>query len=48
MQEQMRYSFDLCSLFGDVFISDDNKACAPIVYPDKKSYAKINTVGHNV
>jgi N-acetylglutamate synthase-like GNAT family acetyltransferase len=32
----MDYSFEVCSLFGDVFISDDNKACALIVYPDKK------------
>ena len=32
----MDYSFEVCSLFGDVFISDDNKACGLIVYPDKK------------
>ena len=32
----MDYSFDVCSLFGEVFISDDKKACALIVYPDKK------------
>jgi ribosomal protein S18 acetylase RimI-like enzyme len=32
----MDYSFDVCFLFGDVFISDDKKACALIVYPDKK------------
>jgi ribosomal protein S18 acetylase RimI-like enzyme len=32
----MDYSFDVCSLFGDVFISDDKKACALIVYPDRK------------
>ncbi len=32
----MDYSFEVCYLFGDVFISDDNKACALIVYPDKK------------
>lgn len=30
------YSFEVCSLFGDVFISDDKKACALIVYPDRK------------
>lgn len=30
------YSFEVCYLFGDVFISDDNKACALIVYPEKK------------
>lgn len=32
----MDYSFEVCTVFGDVFLSDDNKACALIVYPDKK------------
>lgn len=32
----MDYSFEMCMAFGDVFLSDDNKACALIVYPDKK------------
>ncbi len=32
----MDYSFEVCSAFGDVFLSDDKKACALIVYPDKK------------
>jgi len=32
----MDYSFEVCNLFGDVFISDDRKACALIMYPDKK------------
>lgn len=32
----MDYSFEVCYLFGDVFISDDNEACALIVYPEKK------------
>ncbi|KAA8476870.1 acetyltransferase (GNAT) family protein [Arcticibacter tournemirensis] len=32
----MDYSFDVCNLFGDVFLSDDNKACALVLYPDKK------------
>lgn len=32
----MEYSFDICNLFGDVFISDDRKACALIVVPDRK------------
>lgn len=36
IQGLMSYSFDLCRLFGDVFISDDNKACALIMYPDKR------------
>ncbi len=32
----MDYSFEVCSLFGEVFLSDDKRACALIVYPDKK------------
>jgi predicted GNAT family N-acyltransferase len=32
----MDYSFEVCYLFGDVFISEDKNACALIVYPDKK------------
>ncbi len=32
----MDYSFEVCKIFGDVFISDDKKACALIMYPDKK------------
>ncbi len=32
----MDYSFEVCFLFGDVFLSDDKTACALIVYPDKK------------
>jgi hypothetical protein len=32
----MDYSFEVCTAFGDVFLSDDNKACAFIAYPDKK------------
>lgn len=32
----MDYSFEVCSLFGEVLISDDKKACALIMYPDKK------------
>lgn len=36
LEELMRYSFEVCRLFGDVFLSDDKKACALILYPDKK------------
>ncbi|GGI23321.1 GNAT family N-acetyltransferase [Pedobacter mendelii] len=32
----MDYSFDVCYLFGDVYLSDNNHACALILYPDKK------------
>lgn len=32
----MDYSFEVCYLFGDVFLSDDKKACALVLYPEKK------------
>lgn len=32
----MDYSFEICYLFGDVFLSEDKKACALVTYPDKK------------
>lgn len=32
----MAYSFEVCFKFGDIFLSDDNKACALVVYPEKK------------
>lgn len=36
MRKLMEYSFDVCYLFGDVFLSDDKKGCALILLPDKK------------
>ncbi len=32
----MAYSIGQCSLFGDVWLSDDKKACALILYPHQK------------
>jgi hypothetical protein len=32
----MEYSFDVCYMFGDVFLSNDKAGCALIVMPDKK------------
>lgn len=32
----MAYSFDICQMFGDVFLSDDKNGCALILMPDKK------------
>lgn len=32
----MEYSFDVCRLFGEVLLSDDKRACALIVWPEKK------------
>ncbi len=36
LRKLMEYSFDVCYLFGKVFLSDDKKGCALIVMPDKK------------
>lgn len=32
----MDYSFELCYMFGHVFLSDDRTGCALIILPDKK------------
>jgi ribosomal protein S18 acetylase RimI-like enzyme len=44
IQALMDYSFEICTAFGDVFISDDNNACALIVYPDKKKATLRSTM----
>lgn len=32
----MGYSFEVCSLFGKVYISDDDRACALVSFPERK------------
>lgn len=32
----MDYSFEVCYAFGEVFLSDDQKACALVLFPDQK------------
>jgi GNAT superfamily N-acetyltransferase len=32
----MDYSFDVCHTFGQIFLSDDRKACALVLLPDRK------------
>lgn len=32
----MAYSYDICSRFGKVILSNDEKACALLLYPDRK------------
>ena len=36
LKSLLEYSFDVCYLFGAVFLSDDKKGCALILFPDKK------------
>lgn len=32
----MDYSFEVCYAFGEVFLSDDKRACALVLFPDQK------------
>lgn len=36
IRKLMEYSFDQCSWFGEVLLSEDKKACALLIFPDKK------------
>ena len=36
IRKLMAYSFDICYLYGEVFLADDKSACALILLPDKK------------
>ncbi|HEV2832042.1 MAG TPA: GNAT family N-acetyltransferase, partial [Hanamia sp.] len=32
----MAYSFDICYLYGEVFLTDNKNGCGLILFPDKK------------
>ena len=34
----MSYSFDMCLLFGEIYLSDNKKGCILILLPDKKQF----------
>lgn len=34
----MKYSFEICKLFGEVWIADNNDSCCLILYPDRKRF----------
>lgn len=36
IQTLMGYSYNLCSEFGKVYVNENSKACALVIYPDKK------------
>lgn len=36
IRKLMAYSFDICYLFGEVFLTDNRSGCALILFPDKK------------
>lgn len=36
LKNLMSYSFEVCYMFGDVFLTNDKKGCALILLPDRK------------
>jgi ribosomal protein S18 acetylase RimI-like enzyme len=36
IKKLMEYSYDVCNLFGDIFLSDDKNGCALLIFPEKK------------
>lgn len=36
IERLMDYSFNVCNSYGEVWVSDDQQACALILHPDKK------------
>jgi hypothetical protein len=40
----MDYSFEVCLMFGEVYLSDDQKGCALVLYPDQKSFSIKSTL----
>jgi hypothetical protein len=40
----MDYSFEICFMFGEVYLSDDQKGCALVLYPDQKSFSIKSTL----
>lgn len=38
IRKLMAYCFDICYLYGEVFLTDDKSGCALILLPDKKKY----------
>lgn len=40
----MDYSFEVCFMFGEVYLSDDQKGCALVLYPDQKRFSIKSTL----
>jgi len=36
IRKLMAYSFDICNLYGEVYLTNDKSGCALILLPDKK------------
>lgn len=39
----MDYSFEICYMFGAVYLSDNRKGCALVLYPDQKKFSIKST-----
>ncbi|QJD98567.1 GNAT family N-acetyltransferase (plasmid) [Mucilaginibacter robiniae] len=39
----MDYSFEICYMFGAVYLTNDRKGCALVLYPDKKKFSLLST-----
>lgn len=44
IKKLMEYSFDICNMFGEVFLTDDKKGCALVLMPDKKKATVKSTL----
>lgn len=36
IENLMHYSFEVCMLYGEVYLSDDKNGCALVIYPEQK------------
>ncbi|RYX87852.1 GNAT family N-acetyltransferase [bacterium] len=43
IRELMSYSFEICYTFGAVYLSNNRKGCALVLYPDKKKFSLSST-----
>lgn len=44
LKRLMGYSFDVCYLYGEIFLSEDKKGCALMLLPDKKK-TSLRSIG---
>lgn len=40
----MSYSFDICQLFGEIFITENGKGCALLLFPERKKFSIKTTL----
>ncbi|MCD2424397.1 GNAT family N-acetyltransferase [Niabella pedocola] len=40
----MSYSYNICKLFGEVFVTEDGKGCALVLFPDQKRFSLKGTL----